>query len=121
MTKVLGNRYGQKRRHESFDNWSRRVKYPGWELMTGVATRVIKQGNKVAHRATRAELQAAIDFDPVYVDEEGYPGEAEVLQKMLNIVYNEGEIGEDDDDNDDDDNDDDDNDDDDFNDNELSS
>ncbi|KAG6900369.1 hypothetical protein C0993_011719 [Termitomyces sp. T159_Od127] len=103
MTKVLGNRYGKKSRRESFDNWSRRVRYPGWEHMIDVATRAIKQGNKVAHQATRAELQAAITFGPVYSDEEWE--EAEVLGRMLNIIENGGEISEDDDFDDDYDND----------------
>ncbi|KNZ81705.1 hypothetical protein J132_10985, partial [Termitomyces sp. J132] len=97
--KALGKRHDQpKGRRESFHNWSKRVQYPGWQRMSAIGTRMIKQGNKVAHQATRTELQAAIiDIDSTW---EGYSEEAEVLQEMLDIIIDAGELDKDEDEDD---------------------
>ncbi|KAG6892821.1 hypothetical protein C0992_012367 [Termitomyces sp. T32_za158] len=52
----------------------------------------------MSYEPPRAELQAAIAFGPGVADEINHLEEAEVLQKMLDIIYNSGdlEIGEDD-------------------------
>ncbi|KAG5723008.1 hypothetical protein E4T56_gene17815 [Termitomyces sp. T112] len=97
--KALGKRHDQpKGRRESFHNWSKRVQYPGWQRMSAIGTRMIKQGNKVAHQATRTELQAAIiDIDSTW---EGHSEEAEVLQEMLDIIIDAGELDKDEDEDD---------------------
>ncbi|KAG6902169.1 hypothetical protein C0995_003643 [Termitomyces sp. Mi166 len=101
-TKVLRRQYQRGwppiGRHESFYDWSGRVRYPDWERIARIARKAKREGNQIAHKATPTRMQATIDFAWTDVDEEGYPEEAEVLQEMLDIINDGGQIDEDDDD-----------------------
>ncbi|KAG6908942.1 hypothetical protein DXG01_002721 [Tephrocybe rancida] len=86
----LKKRYGRgwpMRGQESFYDWSQRVMYPGWERIVTVAMKAKKEGNKAAHQATRAQMQATVDFAWGDVEEESYPEEGEALQEMFGFVY----------------------------------
>ncbi|KAF8068699.1 hypothetical protein FPV67DRAFT_1086063 [Lyophyllum atratum] len=65
---------------ESFEHWSMRVNYPDCRRIARVVKAAKHQGNRVAHQATREQMESMLGF------EEEVGSEVEILQEMFNIV-----------------------------------